>query len=291
MGLYSKLRAALAEDALLSRDVKRSLVDGLYQPFASLAVGAASGTIVATAAAFWSDDRAITLTAFAVGLIGLTRVLLARVYLTKGPEKYDRHEIWETYFSVGAFAYAASLGILSFLITTRSSNLALQVITPTFTIGYAAGISGRNAGRPLLAIAQVVLSAMPLSAGLLVSGDGERASLGILSLLFAYGMIDITLSTREIIVSALVTTREKEALAAKFQAQANLFDIALRNMSHGLCMFDARGRLQVWNDQFLSISGIPSSRIHTNSTARSLSKLSRAIVDERSAGRGSPVAR
>lgn len=289
MGLYSKLRAALAEDALLSRDVKRSLVDGLYQPFTSLAVGAASGTIVATAAAFWSDDRAITLTAFAVGLIGLTRVLLARVYLTKGPEKYDRHEIWETYFSVGAFAYAASLGILSFLITTRSSNLALQVITPTFTIGYAAGISGRNAGRPLLAIAQVVLSAMPLSAGLLVSGDGERASLGILSLLFAYGMIDITLSTREIIVSALVTTREKEALAAKFQAQANLFDIALRNMSHGLCMFDARGRLQVWNDQFLSISGIPSSRIHTNSTARSLYKLSRAIVDERSAGRGSTL--
>ncbi|MEE7446769.1 GGDEF-domain containing protein [Methylobacterium radiotolerans] len=287
MGLYAKLRTALAEDALLARDVKRSLVDGLYQPFASLAVGAVSGTIVATAAAFWSDDWTITATAFAVGLIGLTRIALARIYLTQGPKKYDRYEIWERYFSLGAFAYAASLGILSFLITTRSSNLALQVITPTFTIGYAAGISGRNAGRPLLAIAQVLLSAMPLSAGLLVSGDGERASLGILSLLFAYGMIDITLSTREIIVSALVTTREKEALAEKFQAQANLFDIALRNMSHGLCMFDARGRLQVWNDQFVTLSGIPAGRIHTNSTARSLYKLSRAIIDERTARRDS----
>lgn len=285
MGLSTKLLAVLADDALLARDVKRSLVDGLYQPFASLAVGAGSGTIVATAAALWSNDLTITLAAVAVTFIGLSRVILARIYLKKGPEKGDRYESWENYFSIGAFAFAASLGVLSFLITTRSSNIALQVITPTFTIGYAAGISGRNAGRPLLAIAQVLLSAMPLSAGLLMSGDGERASLGILSLLFAYGMIDITLSTREIIVSALVTTREKEALAEKFKAQANLFDIALRNMSHGLCMFDAMGRLQVWNEQFVAISGIPPSCVHADVPAKLLYELSRAVIEPDARGR------
>ncbi|GJE41937.1 putative bifunctional diguanylate cyclase/phosphodiesterase [Methylobacterium soli] len=279
MGLYSKLAAALADDARLARDIKRSLVDGLYQPFASLVVGAVSGAIVATAAAFWSNDLAISLAAGAVTIIGLARVLLAWIYFNRETERSDRYERWETYFSIGAYAFAASLGVLSFLITTRSSNLALQVITPTFTIGYAAGISGRNAGRPLLAIGQVLLSAMPLSAGLLASGDGERASLGILSLLFAYGMIDITLSTREIIVSALVTTREKEALAEQFRAQANLFDIALRNMSHGLCMFDVEGKLQVWNEQFVRISGISPNLVHADASAKSLFEISNAVID------------
>ncbi len=279
MGLYRKLRVALANDATLPREVRRSLVDGLYQPFASLVVGAISGTIVAVAAAFWSHDPTISIAAAAVTIIGLSRVLLAWIYFQKKAERSNHHENWEAYFSIGAYAFAASLGVLSFLITTRSSNLALQVITPTFTIGYAAGISGRNAGRPLLAIGQVLLSAMPLSGGLLMSGDGERASLGILALLFAYGMIDITLSTREIIVSALVTTREKEALAEKFREQANLFDIALRNMSHGLCMFDAKGKLQVWNEQFVKMSGINPGLIHANISVKRLYDLSRASID------------
>lgn len=274
MGLYTKLATAIAEDTRLPRDIKTSLVDGLYQPFASLTVGAVSGSIVAAAAALWSNDLAITLAATAVTIIGFSRVVLARTYLSERTKNVASYEKWETYFTIGAFAFAASLGVLSFLITTQSSNLALQVITPTFTIGYAAGISGRNAGRPLLAIGQVLLSAMPLSAGLFLSGDGERASLGVLSLLFTYGMMDITLSTRAIIISALVTTRDKKTLAEKFEAQAKLFDIALKNMSHGLCMFDEDGGLQVWNNQFIEILGIDPQIVRAGATAESIFRLS-----------------
>jgi diguanylate cyclase (GGDEF)-like protein len=39
-------------------------------------------------------------------------------------------------------------------------------------------------------------------------------------------------------------------------AQARRFDVALNNMSHGLCMFDAEGTLIVHNDRYLEIYGL-----------------------------------
>jgi diguanylate cyclase (GGDEF)-like protein len=78
-------------------------------------------------------------------------------------------------------------------------------------------------------------------------------SLGVVVLLFIYGMIDITLSIRDVIVQALTMTRKEAALAARFEEQATRFDIALNNMSHGLCMLDQQNRLQVWNERFLEL--------------------------------------
>ena len=83
--------------------------------------------------------------------------------------------------------------------------------------------------------------------------DWVHKALGVVVLLFIYGMIDITLSIRDIIIQALTMTRKEAALAARFEEQANRFDIALNNMSHGLCMLDPQDRLQVWNERFLEL--------------------------------------
>ena len=77
--------------------------------------------------------------------------------------------------------------------------------------------------------------------------------MGVVVLMFIYGMMDITLSIRDIIIQALTMTRKEAALAARFEEQANRFDIALNNMSHGLCMLDQQDRLQVWNERFLEL--------------------------------------
>src|SRR3569623_1771972 len=42
-------------------------------------------------------------------------------------------------------------------------------------------------------------------------------------------------------------------MAVRFEEQANRFDVALNNMSHGLSMLDAQDRLQVWNERFLEL--------------------------------------
>ena len=72
-------------------------------------------------------------------------------------------------------------------------------------------------------------------------------------LLFIYAMIDVVLSLSDTIRHGLTMTRKEAALAARFEEQANRFDIALNNMSHGLCMLDRNDRLQVWNERFLEL--------------------------------------
>lgn len=123
----------------------------------------------------------------------------------------------------------------------------------TTAAAYAAAISGRNAGRPFIAVGQLTFATLPLAIALLLYPHWIHKAVGLAVLLFIYGMIDITLGTRAIILQALTMTRKEATLAARFEEQANRFDIALNNMSHGLCMLDPSHHLQVWNERFLEL--------------------------------------
>jgi diguanylate cyclase (GGDEF)-like protein len=56
-------------------------------------------------------------------------------------------------------------------------------------------------------------------------------------------------------------------------AQNERFDAALKNMSQGLCMFDAEGKLLIFNLRFAEIYGIPVEKIAPGMTTRELMKL------------------
>ena len=140
----------------------------------------------------------------------------------------------------------------------------------TTSAGYAAAISGRNAGRPFIAVGQLALCTLPMSLALLAYPDWVHKALGFVVLMFIYGMIDITLSIRDIIIQALTMTRKEAALAARFSQQANRFDIALNNMSHGLCMLDEQNRLQVWNDRFLELLHLKNAPVRVGMPASQL---------------------
>src|SRR6185369_2616776 len=94
---------------------------------------------------------------------------------------------------------------------------------------------------------------LPMAIALLLYPDFVHKALGVVVLMFIYGMVDITLSLRDLIVQAFTMTRKEAALAARFEEQANRFDVALNNMSHGLCMLDQANRLQVWNERFIEL--------------------------------------
>ncbi len=135
----------------------------------------------------------------------------------------------------------------------QTTDASLQLAVTTMSAGYAAAIAGRNAGRPFIAVGQLTFTTLPMAIALLVYPDWVHKVLGFVVLMFIYGMIDITLCIRDIIIQALTMTRKEAALAARFEEQAKRFDIALNNMSHGLCMLDQQDRLQVWNERFLEL--------------------------------------
>ena len=252
--LIKKLLETRIADAELPVEVRAGLVESLFASVASLAVGALACSIIGGAVALQANDARILAVSVGLLLTGVVRVVSAILYKRmKRSARPAATRRWEQVYEFGAWIFAGLLGLLCWLTLVDTPDASLQMAVSTIASGYAAAISGRNAGRPFIAVGQLTLTALPLAVALLIYPEWLHRALGIVVVLFIYGMMDITLGIRDIIVQALTMTRKEAALAARFEEQATRFDIALNNMSHGLCMLDRNERLQVWNERFLEL--------------------------------------
>jgi len=252
--LIKKLLQTRNTDAILPPEIRAALVESLFAPITSLAVGAITCSLIGAAVALRAGDTAIMANSFGIFAVGMARVTSAVLYKRyKQSEHYTTTRLWEYIYEYGAWAFSALLGLQCWLTITHTMDSSLQMAVSTTAAAYAAAISGRNAGRPIIALGQLTFATLPLAIALLLYPDWIHNAVGIAVLLFIFGMVEITLSLRDIIIQALTMTRKEAALAARFAEQANRFDIALNNMSHGLCMLDQQDRLQVWNERFLEL--------------------------------------
>jgi len=252
--LTQKLIGTRKADAELTPEIHAALIDSLFAPIASLIIGATACSIIGAAVALRVDAPWIMAISVAILATGMVRVASALLYKkSKLRNSPAATKLWERVFEFGAWAFSTLLGLLCWLTITQTMDSSLQMAVIATSTGYAAAVSSRNAGRPFIAVGQLTLCTLPMSIALLLYPDWVHKAQGFVTLLFIYGMMDITLSIRDIIIQALTMTRKEAALAARFQEQANRFDIALNNMSHGLCMLDPQDRLQVWNERFLEL--------------------------------------
>ena len=252
--LIKKLLQTRKADAELSAEIRAALIESLFAPISSLIVGAVGGAIVGALVAARIGNFWIMANSIAILAVGMLRVASALLYRKcKNSNRVAATKLWERIYEYGAWGFSGLLGLLCWLTIIQTEDVSLQLAVTATSIGYAAAISGRNAGRPLIAIGQLTLCTLPMAIALLIYPDWIHKTLGVVSLLFIYGMMDITLSIRDTIIQALTMTRKEAALAARFEEQANRFDIALNNMSHGLCMLDERNRLRVWNKRFIEL--------------------------------------
>jgi diguanylate cyclase (GGDEF)-like protein len=252
--LIRKLLETRRADAELPQEIRAALIKSLFAPIASLTAGAINCSIIGAAVAWSVGNRAIMADSVGIFAVGMLRVISAVLYRryqkTAGHPAIKR---WERVYEAGAWAFSGLLGLLCWLTLMQTTDAALQMAVITTSTGYAAAIAGRNAGRPFIAVGQFAFIMVPMVIALLLYPYWIHKVLGFVGLLFIYAMMDITLSIRDIIIQALTMTRKEAALAARFEEQANRFDIALNNMSHGLCMLDPQDRLQVWNERFLEL--------------------------------------
>src|SRR6202166_1724972 len=73
-------------------------------------------------------------------------------------------------------------------------------------------------------------------------------------------------------VVLIFTFLELIAIIASIRRQSSLertnlrFDTALKNMTHGLCMFDADKRLVIWNDRYANLYRLPPELLKVGAT-------------------------
>ncbi|HEY0027187.1 MAG TPA: EAL domain-containing protein [Allosphingosinicella sp.] len=220
--IIGKLRGIGEIDRTVADEVRRSLVETLFASTTSLGTGAVAGAVLSAAVAYASGDGWLTFAAFTIAVTGALRCAHA-VFFHRALDRdasAGASVRSETVYEIGAWAYALLLGLFTLLALLRSQDALHHLIAAVLTTGYAAGICGRNAGRPLIAIGQLTLSAGQLALGLFLSGDLLRCVLGAMYVIFMVGMVDITLQTYSAVLKAMSATHEQKRLTARFERLA-----------------------------------------------------------------------
>ena len=215
------LRGRMTPDTQQSAEVQANLVKSLYASPASLMIGAVAGGALGLVIAWHAQLTAITVIAILICLVGLSRSISA-VYFQRqlAHQTGVTQPIWGLAYELGAWCYAALLGILTFATLLMSPDATLHVLAVCLVASYSGGISGRNAGRIHVAVGQTCLSLLPTSLGLVLAGGIGYKVLGILCFLMIFAMADITKTTHRIVLEALQGKYEKSQLATKFERLA-----------------------------------------------------------------------
>jgi diguanylate cyclase (GGDEF)-like protein len=227
--LIVRLKHLRYSDHRITAQVRAVLVESLYASPQSLILGALTSGAIAAVVSAASGDHWLIGCAILIGVVGLIRIIDAtRLYRqelaegAKGRGSAGRHELL---YRLGALSFSGLLGLFGLLTLTRTDHGVLQLLSVTTAIGYAAGIAGRNAGRPWIALSQLCCASLPLAAGLLIAGEPLKAFLAVVILLFVVAMMDITLQTHAAILRATLASNEKAALAEHNAAMARRDDL------------------------------------------------------------------
>ena len=155
--LIKKLLETRRADAELTTDIRAALIESLFAPVASLVVGAVACSIIGVAVALRVGNEwlmAISIGIFAAGMLRVASAVFYRKYKTS--EHPTATKLWEHVYEIGAWTFSGLLGLLCWMTIMQTTDASLQMAVTATSTGYAAAISGRNAGRPFIAVGQQI---------------------------------------------------------------------------------------------------------------------------------------
>ncbi len=197
--------------------VRRILVDRLYAQPSVLLVGALCGILTAWGAYVVAQEPVLAISATILTAIAVARVAMA--YLLPRSKRFDKAAL-EIPFEVGAFAYAGMCGMIAAQCIMLDAPASVQALTVSNTIGYGAGIASRNAGRPPIAIGQLLLSAGPVVVAGAISDDVAHNILAVISALLLPAMISISASIFQVMRTSIAAAETSARLAERMQLLA-----------------------------------------------------------------------
>ena len=186
----------------------------LYSQPVSLLVGAISGIACTGTAMIVSDSLAIDIAGGLLIATALTRTILA-LWLARDTDTRETRSL-ELAYRTGAFAYALLAGLVAALTVYYTPPGSLQTLTVAYALMYGVGISTRNAGRPPIAIGQLLLATLPILVACTLVGGLANYALTAVMVLMIFGVVSIIFNAfrtlRDQIVVADASARMAERM-------------------------------------------------------------------------------
>ena len=265
MGLLGRLRSLGKPTSvgLVPIEATAALVGDLYSALRSLAIGAITGVVVGGIAASRTGSAWLNFLTVATASVALGRGLLTIAYYKRKSSIVGNGAAlgrWERWYAIGALAYGACLGSMCFVGFVFTNDPLCHLLFVAYAVGFTAGTTARTSSRPWIAITQVSSILFPIIVASTLRGGLVYMALSAITFLYYLATIELSRYLGANRLRLLLTTVR--------------FDTALANMSHGLCMFDSRHRLLVWNRRFCEIYKLPPEALSPGITIRNLVELS-----------------
>ena len=213
----SLLQVLFGTNALNDR-VRETLVASLYTHPSSLAIGALCGVGTSFAAALISHTPAIAQASLLLAVIAVLRVAAA-VYLLRRADQHATRQL-ELLYETGAWSYAFVLGLIAALTIGYRVDPQVQTLMIANAIGYGVGIAARNAGRPVIAIGQLVFAVLPPILALLHEGSAAHIVLAVSMVALIPAMVSIIMITFGVLRDSVGSAETNARLAEKMQVLA-----------------------------------------------------------------------
>lgn len=201
-------------DRILHFELIKALYGATSTPKALFIATAAAVTITAIAWQLSADGNYL---AFALGflMIGLARSAAAYLFhrTEHDPNDLAAIRLWEYAAMLGAWAFSGLVGIIGAYALTVHPSTDVEILIACGVIGYVAGVSSRNASRPLVTIGQISATCLPFIAALLWRADLAHLSLALFIATLYVGTIVVARSVFENLVARHQAYRHIETLA------------------------------------------------------------------------------
>jgi diguanylate cyclase (GGDEF)-like protein len=198
--------------------VRRKLVETLYTQPTSLAAGAFAGVACTITAILVTGNVAITVAGSLLILTAFARVALA-VWLSRDADRRDARTL-EVVYEIGAFSYAFLSGLVAALTVYNAPTAPIQTLMVAYALVYGVGITARNAGRPVIAIGQLVLSVVPIVVvSLIVGGPVFYVLAGTMAFVL-FGVMSITFNVFRILREQIIAADASAQMADKMRELA-----------------------------------------------------------------------
>ncbi|APE28361.1 putative bifunctional diguanylate cyclase/phosphodiesterase [Aurantiacibacter gangjinensis] len=187
------------------------------QPF-SLLVASACGMAMAWVCAMKSGIPALGILAVALTALSLVLISLA-FWLRANPQLITARWLHD-YYPILAFIYASMVGIIAAIALQRAAPLDVQVLAVAYAVAYCGGVCFRSAGRPLLALGQMVCALLPIVLASAMADTAGFIMLAIMLFCFAVSMGFVTLSVFRQLADQILALDTSMKHAAEMREQS-----------------------------------------------------------------------
>ena len=217
----AKLRSAALETSnrvqakILDQTIYSELVGALYSTPKSILAAALAAIGVTVIAHTLSGDSFYIFIATAFAFIGIWRSGASYLYFQRSEKPRTRASVkrWEFVALIGAWAFSALVGVTGAYTTVAHPGQDVEYLITGCVMGYIAGISSRNASRPIITIGQISLTCVPFCVALLLHFDLVHVTLALFIATLYMSTILISRTVFENIVARHYAYKQVERVA------------------------------------------------------------------------------